>query len=283
MELPEFIVPAGAPRMAGKVVVVSGGGSAGAGIGNGRAAAILAALQGARVVVADADLAAAEATVGMIAGLPGDPGEATALACDVTDPAQCEAVAAAARSRFGRLDGLVNNVGTSGPRGTAIDVDPDEWDAGMALNVKSMMLMAKYCAPPMRDQGAGAIVNIASLSGLLGGFPDLLYPTSKGAVVNMTRAMAGNFGRFGIRANCVAPGKVFTPHMVNEGVDEEMREHRRRQSALGTEGTAWDVGAAVLFLLSDEARWITGAVLPVDAGASAVQNAGAAWPRQQAP
>jgi NAD(P)-dependent dehydrogenase (short-subunit alcohol dehydrogenase family) len=130
----------------------------------------------------------------------------------------------------------------------------------------------------MEAAGGGAIVNISSLSGLLGGYPGLLYPTSKGAVVNMTRAMAAHHGAAGIRVNCVAPGKVFTPLIEADGVTAEMREHRRKQSVLGTEGTGWDVGLAALFLASDEARWITGVVLPVDAGASATQQAGASWP-----
>jgi NAD(P)-dependent dehydrogenase (short-subunit alcohol dehydrogenase family) len=132
-----------------------------------------------------------------------------------------------------------------------------------------MMLMAKYAIPEMRKVGGGAIVNIASVAGLAGGHPSLLYPTSKGAVVNMTKAMAAHHGAEGIRVNCVAPGMVYTPMVYSRGMSPEMREARRERSLLKTEGTGWDVGNAVLYLVGDEARWVTGVVLPVDAGATA--------------
>jgi NAD(P)-dependent dehydrogenase (short-subunit alcohol dehydrogenase family) len=131
-----------------------------------------------------------------------------------------------------------------------------------------MMLMAKYAIPAMRRQGAGTIINIASVAGLLGGTPNLLYPTAKGAVVNMTRAMAAHHGLEGIRVNCVAPGMVYTP-MVAGRMTPEVREERRQRSLLQTEGSGWDVGQAVAYLASDEARWVTGVILPVDAGATA--------------
>jgi NAD(P)-dependent dehydrogenase (short-subunit alcohol dehydrogenase family) len=139
----------------------------------------------------------------------------------------------------------------------------------MRINVTSMMLMAKYAIPEMRKRGSGAIVNIASVAGLTGGHPNLLYPTSKGAVVNLTRAMAAHHGEEGIRVNCIAPGMVYTPMVYSRGMTPEMREARRNRSLLKTEGTGWDVGNAVLYLASDEARWVTGIVLPVDAGATA--------------
>jgi NAD(P)-dependent dehydrogenase (short-subunit alcohol dehydrogenase family) len=168
------------------------------------------------------------------------------------------------------VDILVNNVGVGGPEGTAVEVDIESWDKAMRINVASMMLMAKYAIPEMVKAGAGAIVNIASVAGLRGGTASLLYPTSKGAVVNMTRAMASQHGPQGIRVNCVAPGMVYTP-MVAGRMTPEMREVRRKRSLLQTEGTGWDVGHAVAFLASDQARWVTGVVLPVDAGATAGQ------------
>jgi NAD(P)-dependent dehydrogenase (short-subunit alcohol dehydrogenase family) len=121
----------------------------------------------------------------------------------------------------------------------------------------------------MRKQGAGAIINLSSVAGLTGGHASLLYPTSKGAVVNLTRAMASHHGEEGIRVNCIAPGLVYTPMVYARGMTPEMRETRRRRSLLKTEGTGWDVGHAVVYLASDEARWVTGVVLPVDAGATA--------------
>ena len=173
------------------------------------------------------------------------------------------------RRHWGRLDGLVNNVGVGGPPGNAVEVDIAAWDHALRINVTSMMLMAKYAIPEMHKLGAGAIVNIASVAGLRGGHPSLLYPTSKGAVVQLTRAMAAHHGREGIRVNCIAPGMVYTPMVYTRGMTEEQRDARRRRSLLQTEGTGWDVGHAVVYLLSDAARWVTGVILPVDAGATA--------------
>src|SRR5262249_49507427 len=126
-------------------------------------------------------------------------GEAFAQLCDVTQPAQCAAAVAATVARYGMLDTLVNNVGISGPKGSAVEVDAEAWDRAMQVNVKSMMLMAKYAIPEMRKVKGGAIVNIASVAGMIGGNPNLLYSTSKGAVINMTRSMAAHHGREGIR------------------------------------------------------------------------------------
>jgi NAD(P)-dependent dehydrogenase (short-subunit alcohol dehydrogenase family) len=248
-----------------RVVVVSGAGSRDDGIGNGRAAAILLARAGARVALLDRERAWAEATAELIAA---DGNTSLVIEADVSDPDSCAAAIETVVGRFGGVYGLVNNVGIGGPPGTALDVDPDGWDLGMRVNVKSMMLTAKYCLPQMIAAGSGSIVNISSVAGLRGGIPSLLYPTSKAAVIGLTRAMAAQHGRAGIRVNCVAPGMVYTP-MVAGGMTPEIRTKRQQRSLLGTEGTGWDVGHAVRFLLSDEARWVTGVVFPVDAGADA--------------
>jgi NAD(P)-dependent dehydrogenase (short-subunit alcohol dehydrogenase family) len=256
-------------KLAGKTVVVTGAGSSGPGIGNGRATAIVMGLHGARVALLDREHAAAAETQEL---LTAEGGVSVVVVCDVSEPRSCAEAVAAAVGRFGGIDVLVNNVGVLGPPGTAVEVDPDEWDLGMRVNVKSMMLMAKHCIPHMVEAGGGSIVNVSSIAGLQGGHPDLLYPTSKGAIVQMTRAMAAHHGAAGIRVNCIAPGLVYTP-MVAGGLDEAAREARRLQSPLGVEGTAWDVATTALFLASDESRWITGAVLPVDGGASATRMA----------
>lgn len=253
-------------RVGGKVAIVTGAGSRAEGIGNGRAAAILLARNGARVLLVDNVLAHAEETCRLITQ---EGGVAHAVAADVTRSEDCAQAVASAIALWGRLDILVNNVGIDGPAGTAVDVDPDEWDVAFRVNVASMMLMAKHAIPEMLKGGAGAIVNIASFAGLVGGHPALLYPTSKGAVVNMTRAMAAHHGEQGIRVNCVAPGAVYTPMVSAKGMSEDARTARRNRNVLKTEGTGWDVGYAVLYLSSDEARWVTGVTLPVDAGASA--------------
>ena len=260
--------PSAAPassRLDGRVAIVTGAGSRSADIGNGRAAAILLARRGARVLLLDAQHEAAQGTRKMIED---DGGAAIALQTDVADAAQCRDAVAVAVEAWGRVDILVNNVGIGGPAGDAVEVDLDEWDRALRINVTSMMLMAKYTIPEMRRVGRGAIVNIASVAGLIGGTPALLYPTSKGAVVNMTRAMASHHGVEGIRVNCVAPGMVYTP-MVAGRMTPEVREQRRKRSLLQTEGSGWDVGQAVAYLASDEARWVTGVILPVDAGTTA--------------
>jgi NAD(P)-dependent dehydrogenase (short-subunit alcohol dehydrogenase family) len=259
-----------AKRLVGKAAVVTGAGSRAEGIGNGRAAAILLARHGARVALLDAMRGWAEATARMIEA---EGGECCVIEADVANPSACAAAVAEIAGRWGRLDILVNNVGIAGPPGTAVEVDPEAWDQAMRVNVASMMLMAKYAIPEMRKLGAGAIVNIASVAGLTGGHPNLLYATSKGAIVQLTRAMAAQHGAEGIRVNCIAPGMVYTPMVYSRGMSAELRETRRRRSLLQTEGTGWDVGNGVLYLVSDEARWVTGVVLPIDAGATAASGA----------
>lgn len=262
-------IPGDASRLDGRVAIVTGAGSRSADIGNGRAAAILLARRGARVLLLDADLQAARDTQTMIEC---EHHAAHAFRADVSNADACAAAVCAAVEKWGRVDILVNNVGIGGPAGSAVDLDLDAWDTALRINVTSMMLMARFCVPEMRKLGKGAIVNVASVAGLLGGTPGLLYPTSKGAVVNMTRAMAAHHGIEGIRVNCVAPGMVYTP-MVAGRMTPEAREQRRKRSLLHTEGTGWDVGHAVAYLASDEARWVTGVILPVDAGATAGQVA----------
>ena len=258
---------------AGKVAIVTGAGSAGDGIGNGRAIAILLAEHGASVICADRQKDWADRTVEMITAE--GKGKGIAILGNVTKAEDCENIVKIAVSTYGRLDILVNNVGIGGATGTAVEVDMADWAKGMELNVASMVLMAKFAIPQMRvNEGAvrGSIVNMGSVAGLRGGTPHLLYPTSKGAIVNMTRAMAAHHAKDGIRVNCVCPGMLFTPMMYAGGMSEEAREARRKRSLLGTEGNGWDAGCAVRFLASDEARWITGAVLPVDAGTTAATS-----------
>jgi NAD(P)-dependent dehydrogenase (short-subunit alcohol dehydrogenase family) len=249
------------PGLAGKVAIVTGGGAAGDGIGNGRAAAILLAKQGCKVLVVDRKLPEAERTVEMAKE---HGGEAAAFACDVTKEADCAAMVAEAVKRWGRLDILDNNVGI-GSRLDVTRVPPEEWAKVMEVNVTSMYLASRHAIPEMRKQGGGAIVNISSISALR---PRGLttYTVSKGAVIALTKAMAVDHGREGIRVNCIAPGPVYTPMVYSPGMSEKARDTRRRASALGIEGTGWDIGNAVVFLASTRARYITGHVLVVDGG-----------------
>jgi NAD(P)-dependent dehydrogenase (short-subunit alcohol dehydrogenase family) len=248
-----------------KVAIVTGGGAAGDGIGNGRAAAILLAKVGARVIVADRAGALAERTVAMVKDAGG---EAIAVEADVTQSADCARLVQTAVDRYGRLDLLDNNVGI-GSRGSVVDVSEDEWRRVMQVNVETMFLMARHAIPAIARGGGGAIVNVSSISALR---PRGLtvYSVSKGAVIALTRAMAVDHGRQGIRVNCVAPGPVYTPMVYERGMPPQARENRRRASVLGIEGTGWDVGHAVRFLLSEHARYITGQTLVVDGGTTLV-------------
>lgn len=244
-----------------KVAIVTGAGAQGDGIGNGRAAAILLARAGARVVAVDRESQLAERTVEMIES---EGGSAIPFAGDVTSAVVCEAIANAAIEAYGGIDILDNNVGV-GSRGSVVDEHPDTWDRVMRINVHSMFLMSKYAIPVMVSRGGGAVVNVSSISALR---PRGLtaYSTSKGAVIALTRAMAVDHAKAGVRVNCVAPGPVFTPMVERGGMSDELRERRRQASPLGIEGTGWDVGNAVVFLASNRARYITGQTLVVDGG-----------------
>jgi NAD(P)-dependent dehydrogenase (short-subunit alcohol dehydrogenase family) len=254
--------------LAGKVAIVTGGGAAGDGIGNGRAAAILLARAGARILVVDARLDLAERTVAMIADLGGT---AAACAADVTDEAQTRAMVAQALDLWGRVDCLDNNVGIDS-HGSVVDEPLADWRRIMQVNLESMVLSAKAAIPAMRKTGGGAIVNVSSISALRPrGMTS--YSTSKGAAITLTRAMAVDHGPEGIRVNCVAPGPVYTPMVYGSGMSEAARDRRRTASVLGVEGTGWDVGHAVRFLLSEQARYITGHTLVVDGGTTLVSRA----------
>ncbi len=269
----EYHFPKPPRSLSGKVAIIPGAGAAGDGIGNGRASAILMADEGCSVVCVDRDVSLAQRTVEMIEAE--GKGRAIAVQADVSVESDCaRIVQTAALGTYGRLDILLNCVGIGGAPGTAVEVDMSAWSKSMAVNVDSMVMMAKYAVPAMLKNELewgyrGSIINMASVAGLKGGTPHLFYPTSKGAVVNMTRAMAVHHAPQGIRVNCVCPGMVYTPMMYQHGMPEEAREARKNRSLLKTEGNGWDVGCAVRFLAGPESRWMTGVILPVDAGATA--------------
>ena len=252
--------------LAGRVAIVAGGGAAGDGIGNGRAAAILLARAGSKVLVVDRELKLAECTVEMITAAGGT---AAAHAADLTDEAQAKGAVEAALKHYGRLDFLDNNVGI-GSRGSVVDETPENWRRLMQVNVETMFLVSKHAIPAMvRTAGRGAIVNISSISALRArGLT--AYTTTKAAIIGLTRAMAVDHAKENIRVNCVAPGPVYTPMVYSRQMSPAGREARRRASVLGIEGTGWDIGHAVRFLLSAEARYITGQTLVVDGGATLV-------------
>jgi len=257
-----------ARRLPGRVALVTGGGGAGDFPGTGIAIAYLLARHGARVAVADIDAGRAKYTCARIAEFGG---EAVPVIGDVTDREACGRLVAATVDTYGQLDVLVNNAGVS--PGAAEAADPDgTWDQVMAINLTSARHMTVQAVPHLEQSASAAIVNIASIAGLRA-FSSLSYAASKGGMVSLSRTSATVWGRAGIRVNCVAPGHIHTPMGYTSG--EGLRELRRRATMLGTEGTAWDIAYAVLFLVSDESRWITGVTLPVDAGSVETTGLGA--------
>lgn len=241
---------------------MTGSGSAAGGGGIGSSIAILFGREGAQVYVVDRDPQRAAATVATIVA---EDGLAFAIPGDVTNGKDCEAVVAAATERHGRIDILVNNVGIAGgPKD--VQMDDAVWDRVMATNLKSAMLMSREAVPRMPR--GGAIVNITSIAGLrANGLP--AYGASKAGLIMLTRDLAVLHGRQGVRANVIAPGHLYTP-MVEGLFSEVDRERRRRIAPIGLEGNAWDIAWAAVFLASDEARFITGACLPVDGGVTEI-------------
>jgi NAD(P)-dependent dehydrogenase (short-subunit alcohol dehydrogenase family) len=259
-------------RLAGKVAVVTGAASRGEGIGNGAATAILFAREGAKVVLVNRDLERAQALEQQIREEGGD---ASAFAADVTQPEAAEAMAAFAVERYGRLDILHNNVGIGSP-GTAETVDLTRWNRVFETNLTSALLCCRFCIPHMRAGGGGSILNVSSTAGMVGlqgSTGAVAYVVTKSGLQGMTLSLAADFAAEGIRANCLVVGTVATPMVAHLG--EEGRERRRKAVPLQTEGTGWDVAHAAVYLASDEARWVTGVMLPIDGGFLAIR----AWPR----
>ena len=257
-------------RVVGKVAIVTGAGSTpGPGVGTGKACAVLLAREGASVLLVDLHRERAEETRAMIEA---DGGRCKVFAGDATQAADCEAMVRTAVDAFGGVDILVNNIGRAA-LGTVVSTSEEEWDRSLDINLRTMFLASKYAVPVMAQKGAGSIVNICSISAVRGD-GTAAYSAAKGAMLALTVDMAYSHGRQGIRVNAIAPGHITTPMVMSVSAPgprvEYMNKLRAEAGLLGTPGDGWDVGWAALFLASDEARWITGSLLPVDSGVLSV-------------
>jgi NAD(P)-dependent dehydrogenase (short-subunit alcohol dehydrogenase family) len=261
-----------AGRLQGKVAIVVGGGATpGETLGNGRATAILFAREGASVLVVDRDAASAEETRCTI-GAEG--GQASVCRADVTCGEDCRRMAERCVETYGQIDVLHNNVGI-GEAGGPVELREEDWDRVFETNLKSMFLTCKHVLPQMEQQGSGVIVNVSSLAAVrFAPYPMVSYSASKGGVNAFTRSVAMQYAGRGIRVNAIMPGLIETP-MAMEGISARLgipkRDLKRLRDAavpIKRMGEAWDVAYAALFLASDEAKYVTGVILPVDGGLS---------------
>jgi NAD(P)-dependent dehydrogenase (short-subunit alcohol dehydrogenase family) len=257
-------------RVEGKVALVVGAGCVGPGWGNGRASAVLFAREGAKVFAVDKNPDSMTETVALV----GNDGEIATYTCDATDDGQVKDTVDACRKKYGRIDILLNNVGGSAAGGVA-EMSVETFDKQLEYNLKSVFLACHYVIPVMIEQGGGgAIVNTASASGIsYSGSPQVGYASSKAAVIQFSRVTAVQYAKHRIRVNTVIPGQMHTPMVEGRlakqragGDVESLLRSRVERIPLGFAGDGRDTAAAVLFLASDEARFITGTEIVVDGG-----------------
>jgi NAD(P)-dependent dehydrogenase (short-subunit alcohol dehydrogenase family) len=245
----------------GKVALITGGAS-----GIGRSTALLFAREGAAVAVADIDTAGGQSVVDEI-GSGG--GRALFIPCDVTRAADCRGAVEDTVGAFGRLDILFNNAGVI-RRATLLEIGEEEWDRVMAVNVRSVFLMSKYAIPHMERAGGGSIINTSSGWGIKGGPKAVSYCASKGAVTNMTRAMAIDHGAQNIRVNALCPGDTDTPMLRGEAAQLGQAEGdfmaEAAQRPLHRYAQPEEIAQAALYLASDAASYMTGSTLVIDGG-----------------
>jgi NAD(P)-dependent dehydrogenase (short-subunit alcohol dehydrogenase family) len=258
-------------RLAGKVAIVVGAGqTAGDTIGNGRATAMLFAREGAQVLAVDRNAASAEETAALVAK---EGGTCSAFGADATREADCEAFVAACLARYGRIDVLHNNVGIGTGDGGLSRLTEETWDHVFDVNLKTAFFACKKTVPVMRQQASGSIINVSSIASICSA-GILAYKASKAALNAFTHGLAMLHAKHGIRVNAILPGLMNTP-MAIESISQarqipkdELIRARDAMVPLGKMGTAWDVAYAALFLASDEAKFVTGVLLPVDGGQS---------------
>lgn len=248
-------------RLQGKVAIVTGAGprkTSRAGIG--QAIAVLLAREGAKVVLVNREGKHAEIVLDQIKS---EGGEAVICEGDVSKPADCERMAETAVGNYGGLHVLVNNAAQTGS-GSVVDTTLEDWDNVIAINLTGAMLTSRYAVPRMIASGGGSIINITSTAALRGFMGAASYCASKAGMHGLALALAVHHGRDNIRANCIAPGHAYTA--MSGDLDDEHRAIRNKSNPLGTEGTAWDIAWAAVYLASDESKWVTGTTIPVEGG-----------------
>jgi len=261
-----------AGRLKDKVAVVTGAAPRGEGVGNGMATAMLFAREGAKVVLVNRS---AERADKLARQIKDEGGEAAVFAGDVAKADAAEAMAEFAVKTYGRLDILHNNVGI-GAAGTPETVTEADWHKVLEANLTTTMLCTKYCLPKMKQGGSGSIIMVSSIAGALGlmGSPGAVaYATAKAGLHGFTLSVAAEYANKKIRANCIVVGSVYTPMVAHMGA--EARERRKNMVPMQSEGTAWDIAHGAVYLASDESRWVTGVLLPIDGGLAALRQ----WPR----
>ncbi len=261
-----------AGRLDGKVIIIAGAASRGEGVGTGKAIAMLAVREGAKVTLVNRTAERAEALRREILEEGGD---AMVFIGDVSQEEDAHAMVAATEDHYGKVTGLINNIG-GGISGTIVEISEEDWDRVMQINLKTAMQGTKAAVPAMLRAGGGSIVNISSSVGWAGLMSDrgaAAYATAKSALHGLTHSTAANFANQGIRCNCIIVGTISTPMVAHLG--EEALRRRVDMVPLQTEGTGWDVGHAAIFLLSEESRWVTAINLPVDGGLDGLRI----WPR----
>lgn len=256
-------------RVKDKVAIVTGAGSISAGMGIGKTTAILLAREGARVMLVDLNLEAAEETKHLI---DEEGGDSLIFQADVSRADDCKNMVEKCVQTYDRIDILDNNVAL-GAHGGPVEISEADWDRVMNVNLKSMFLTCKYALPYMEKQGSGAIINIASVVAMrVEPKPMLVYAASKAGVLALTREIAIQYASKGIRVNAVSPGLIKTPRIARYYTDawggkvDEMWKQRDAMSPTGKQGDAWDIAFAVLFLASEESKYLTGTNLIVDGG-----------------
>ena len=262
-----------AGRLQGKIALIVGAGCVGPGWGNGRAACVLFAQEGAKIFAVDRDMGPMEETVARVkeAG-----GEIATHLCDVTQQSSVAAMVKACKDTYGRIDVLVNNVGGSAPGGP-VEMAEEAWDAQIDLNLKSIFLTCKHVIPVMEAQGGGSIINTASASGIRWtGAAQVAYAASKAGVIQFSKVVAVQYAPKHIRVNTIVPGQLHTPMVevrlakTRAGGDvDKLLAQRQARIPLGFMGDGRDTANAALYLASDESRWVTGTEIVLDGGMSA--------------